>query len=564
VTLLSRLRLRTKLALLLGLSALAVLACVGASSALMHRHMIEGRIEKLRAVVHSAIGFAQALENRVAAGRLTREQALALFRDDLHTMRFDGSNYVLVQTIDGLVVMHGGDPKREGKPTASKDARGRSSAELARDLFAHAEEGTISYLAAKPGAPVQTPKLSYIARFAPWQMVFIAGDWTDDLDAAYRASMQRLGAIGGAILLLILAAAWAVNRDIGGSLGRLQSSMARLAAGDLAVQVPGVGRGDEVGSMASAVLVFRQHMEQAARLSDAEQAQREHAETAKHAALTAMAEAIENKTAAALRDVGSRTAGMAATAEEMSASAARTGQSAQGAAAASAQALANAETVASAAQQLSASIREIGAQVAQSSEVVSRAVAAGNETRTTMEALNQRVGRIGTVAEMITEIAARTNLLALNATIEAARAGDAGKGFAVVASEVKALATQTARATEEIAGHIDAVRHAGGASGAAVMRIEQTIGEMNAIAGSIAAAVEEQGAATAEIARNVSETASAAREMTSRTTEVAAESERTGRFAGEVRDNAGALNSAVAELSRSVVQVVRSSIAEAA
>jgi methyl-accepting chemotaxis protein len=564
LTLLSRLRLRTKLALLLGLSALAVLACVGAGSALMHRHMVEGRIEKLRAVVHSATGFAQALENRVAAGRLTREQALALFRDDLHTMRFDGSNYVLVQTIDGMVVMHGGDPKREGKPTASKDARGRSSAELARDLFAHADEGIISYLAAKPGAPVQTPKLSYIARFAPWQMVFIAGDWTDDLDAAYRASMQRLGSIGGAILLLMLAAAWAVNRDIGGSLGRLRASMARLAAGDLAVEVSGVGRGDEVGSMAGAVLVFRQHMEQAARLSAAEQTQREHAERAKHAALTAMAETIENKTAAALQDIGTRTAGMAATAEQMSSSAARTGHSAQGAAAASAQALANAETVASAGQQLSASICEIGAQVAQSNEVVNRAVAAGNETRTTMEALNQRVGRIGAVADMITEIAARTNLLALNATIEAARAGDAGKGFAVVASEVKALATQTARATGEIAGHIDAVRHASGASVAAVMRIEQTIGEMNAIAGSIAAAVEEQGAATAEIARNVSETASAAREMTDRTTEVAAESEQTGRFADEVRDSAGALNSAVADLSRSVVQVVRSSIAEAA
>src|SRR6185437_3442066 len=120
--------------------------------------------------------------------------------------------------------------------------------------------------------------------------------------------------------------------------------------------------------------------------------------------------------------------------------------------------------------------------------------------------LNERVAEIGAVAEIIGEIAAKTNLLALNATIEAARAGDAGKGFAVVASEVKALATQTARSTEEITRHIGEVRTATGASVAAVGRIEQTIGEINAIAGSIAAAVEEQGAATAEIARNVNQT----------------------------------------------------------
>jgi methyl-accepting chemotaxis protein len=136
---------------------------------------------------------------------------------------------------------------------------------------------------------------------------------------------------------------------------------------------------------------------------------------------------------------------------------------------------------------LEASIRDIGDQVSQSTTIVGRAVQAGEETRTTIEALNERVNRIGAVVEIISEVAARTNLLALNVTIEAARAGDAGKGFAVVASEVKQLAAQTAGSTKEITSHISEVNTATQASVAAVGRIEQTIGEVNVISGSIAA-----------------------------------------------------------------------------
>ena len=229
--------------------------------------------------------------------------------------------------------------------------------------------------------------------------------------------------------------------------------------------------------MAATVQVFKEHMAKEVGLAAAQAQDHQRAEQEKKAALVGMADTIESATTAALHEVGTRTAAMTATAEEMSASAVRTGNSAQTAANASGLALANARTMASAAEQLSASIREISAQVAQSSAIVSRAVTAGAETRATIDALNEEVTRIGVVADMIAEIADKTNLLALNATIEAARAGEAGKGFAVVASEVKALAIQTAKSTNEIAQHIRQVRSATGDFSPPVVRIEETIGE---------------------------------------------------------------------------------------
>ena len=290
--------------------------------------------------------------------------------------------------------------------------------------------------------------------------------------------------------------------------------------------------------------------------------EREQAEMVKREAMVSMAETIEAETSLAIEKVSQRTTAMATLANGMRDSATRTGNSAQSAAQAAANAQANVQTVAGATEQLAASSREIGSQVDHSTRIVGLAVQAGTETRATIEALNQRVLRIGAVADMIGSIASQTNLLALNATIEAARAGDAGKGFAVVASEVKALATQTARSTEEITRHIGEVRSATDASVAAVSRIEKTISEMNAVAGSIAAAVEQQGAATAEIARSVTETADAANQMAARVAEVSTEAERTGAQATEVHESTAVLAGAVVELKGAVIRMVRTSSAE--
>jgi methyl-accepting chemotaxis protein len=563
MNLFSHLKLRTKLTLLLGLVALALVASTAVSASLMQRRVTDDRIDKLRALTQTALGITQQLEKQVAANMLTKEEALARLRTVIHGMVFDGgTGYITIQFDDGLVLAHGVNPALEGKAATGKDlASGKTTTALAREVLAKTQDGTITYFMPRPGLTEPQRKLGYIATFAPWRLLYLCGSYTDDIDAVYRATLFDLGSIAGAILLVTLLIAWLVNRDITGSLGSLKAAMDRLASGDLATMVPGTDRRDEIGGMAGAVLVFKEHMA-AERLASEQEREHQRAAAERHAALVAMVDRIEIETTAAINGVGARTAAMTATAAEMAASAARTGNSAEGAATASAQALANAQTVASAAEQLSASIHEIGAQVAQSSAIVARAVAAGGETRASIEALNDQVGRIGAVADIIGEIAAKTNLLALNATIEAARAGDAGKGFAVVASEVKALATQTARSTQEIAQRIGEVRSATGVSAAAVTGIERPIGEIDAIAGSIAAAVEEQGAATAEIARNVGQTASAADAMTRHASEVSSEAVQTGRHAADVCTEAAGLNATVGELRHSIIRVVRTSTPE--
>jgi len=314
--------------------------------------------------------------------------------------------------------------------------------------------------------------------------------------------------------------------------------------------------------MAAALDVFKQHAVENARLARERQEQRAQAAEDKRATLVAMADRIETEIAASVEAVSHETERMAATTDRLAASSQHAGADAKMASGAADEALANTQTVAAAAEELSASIREIASQVGRSTEIVARAVHTGEAAQATISTLSSRVAEIGTVATMISDIAAKTNLLALNATIEAARAGEAGKGFAVVASEVKSLATQTARSTEEISRHIGEVRAATDETVRAVGQIESAITEINQIATAIAAAVEQQGAATEEISRSVAKTSEAAREVAARVASVSAEAVQSGDQATEVRNHLGELANRVVDLKHIVVRIVRTSTDE--
>jgi methyl-accepting chemotaxis protein len=367
-----------------------------------------------------------------------------------------------------------------------------------------------------------------------------------------------LGMIAVASLTASLAVVWLyVIRQVGRRLRGLARAMGDLAEGHLDVVVAGQHRPDEIGRMARALEVFRSQATDNRQLMDDQVKERERSRQAKTAALGQMADMIETQMDAVLVQVSHRTTAMIAMADSMTESAGRTDAQARSADAAAADAMSNVLTVSGATELLTESVRRISAQVEAAVDVVGKAVDAGRETRTTMDSLAEKAARIGSVAEVIRDIAARTNLLALNATIEAARAGEAGRGFAVVANEVKTLATQTAQSTGEIAHQLTDVRAATEAAAVAMMRSERMIDEVKAIAGSIAQAVERQSDATKEIVRTLSVMSRAAGEVIQRVIEVSGEAGQTDVRAGEIRRETAALGETVTALRQTVVRVVR-------
>jgi methyl-accepting chemotaxis protein len=368
--------------------------------------------------------------------------------------------------------------------------------------------------------------------------------------AARNETISLAGCSGAIVIAAILLSLLTIRFVL--PLRRMTQAMTRLSSGDTDVDIPGLGRGDEIGAMAASVQVFKDGAIEKRRLEAEQAALKEKVEAERKAAMQALATKFEADVNAVVEGLVASAGEMQSTSEAMSATAEETGRQATAVAAASEQASANVQTVASAAEELATSIREIARQIGQSATMTREAAAQAGRTQGEVCNLADAAEKIGAVVDLINDIAAQTNLLALNATIEAARAGDAGKGFAVVASEVKSLANQTAKATEEIAAQITAVRGEIGGTVGAIEAIAGTVRQIDEIAAAVAAAVEQQEAATSEIARNVEEAARGTQEVTSNIAGVTQAAGDTGASAAQVLDAARVLSEQSAAMRRAV------------
>jgi methyl-accepting chemotaxis protein len=539
---LTNLKITPKLGILVGVTLFGLCIAGALAGYLMQREMLNARIDQTKSIVDMALNMAAGLKKQVDAGQMTKEAALAEFGKRGNSMTYDkGAGYLFGTSYDGITVM-APDPKQVGTNRMDVVTNGRM---LSRELMAGVKaNGSILlfYEYVKPNEEKPIRKMGYAVAVPGFDMYVGTGAYLDDLDAKMAPIAWLLGMAILGIAVISGSIAWMIGRSISKPLDLLGARMQALADGKLDGEIPGIGRGDEIGAMASTVQIFKDNAVRIRGLEEAEAATQARAAGDRRAAMEAIASDFERSVTGIVRSVSTAAAGMQTTAQSMTATASDASARAATVGAASESASNNVGTVAAAAEELSSSVAEISRQVARSSEIASKAVGDAERTNATVGALSTGAEKIGEVVKLIHSIAAQTNLLALNATIEAARAGESGRGFAVVASEVKALANQTAKATEEISAQVAAMQSSTSDAVASIGGITETIAQMSEITVSISSAIDQQGDATREIARNIQSVAAGSSEISAHIGGVTTAAAATGKAASDVLSNARELD----------------------
>ncbi len=539
-----------RLLILTALVGVGMVTIGGVALYSLYDKLLEERREQTRRMVEVGHSLLVDFHRLAEQGVLSQEEARQEAGDRLAALRYDGDQYFWINDMDGVMQIHPSVAPGTQVLTI-RDAHDEAVFADIIDLVEREGGGTYDYWW-PPGETAQL-KTSYVRGFEPWGWVVGSGVYVTDVVETFWQGAAVLAGIALALVVGVSVVAISISRGIAGSIAAMTAAMRRLAEGDLKVDIPARTRTDEVGQMAAALDVFKESLIEREHLNQAAQAEQA-ARDARAAQVQSLTEDFDRRIGTAVGAVVDAAGGLQSTADDLAQASEDGAGQARAAADASQQSTSSVQTVATATEELSRSITEIARQVGDQAEMAGQATAVASDSTTRVRGLEGKAQSIGSVLDLISTIAAQTNLLALNATIEAARAGEAGRGFAVVANEVKTLASETAKATEEIAGLIQDMQSETGGVVQAMDQIAEKIAAIDSIAREVATSVEQQSAATQEISRSVRDAASGAERVAQGIAATSEATDHAGTAAQQVLDAAAGLKSSADEVRADVTR----------
>ncbi|MDD5586778.1 MAG: cache domain-containing protein [Alphaproteobacteria bacterium] len=547
----SKMKIGVRIYLINGIATLSMIGIMLLGAHYLETAISRERTNQTKTIVETAASLTSRYVERVKTGELTVDDAKKRALNALSNLRYNGDNYVWVNDADGKVLWH---PIAKMLGTSLLELRDAKGVMPFANMLSDVKQGAgAQYQYYWPPNETAKLKMSYVKGIPEWGWSVASGIFMDDAAKEVWKAKIEMGEATAILVIIALLIAMLIGRSITKPMQQLTVPMKRLAEGDLTTEITGRERGDEIGVIAKAVDAFKQYLLEKNRQQLADQeALQAGAEAQRRKILQEMTDKFDKSVSVFLSVLSGSMDEMRATAgglKQLADTGLKKSSALEGATTAATE---NVSNVASASEEMLASVREIAAQIDKSSAKSREAVDQTQKAGASISELKALSDKIGEISKLIQNIAEQTNLLALNATIEAARAGDAGKGFAVVASEVKALASQTGRATEEIETQISSIQAATEEAVKTITSVSGIVSQVNEVATTVASAMEEQAIAIADIVRNTQSAADRTKEASEIAAIVAKGASETQTSSADIDTAAGALTKKTEDLRGSV------------